>query len=68
MFVNWRKAVRVLSCFGLCVNSVVGVLPRSGVVQVTEVQNLCAKLNHLAGALPEGGIRAMLAVTKFDIG
>eukprot|EP00971_Amphidinium_carterae_P036380 715185-Amphidinium_carterae.1 len=60
--------MRVLSCFGLCVSSVVGVLPRSGVVQVTkEVQNFVATHNHLAGTLPEGGMQAMLAVSTFDL-
>eukprot|EP00971_Amphidinium_carterae_P000258 5473-Amphidinium_carterae.1 len=54
MYVIWRRALRVLSCFGLCVNGVVGVFPRSGLVQVTK-------------ELPDGGMRAMLAVTNFDI-
>eukprot|EP00971_Amphidinium_carterae_P169913 3366605-Amphidinium_carterae.1 len=69
MLLSWRRALWALSCFGLCVNCVVGVLPRSGVVQViNEVQNLVAKENSFAGALPDGGMRAMRAVTTFSIG
>eukprot|EP00971_Amphidinium_carterae_P004560 91358-Amphidinium_carterae.1 len=68
MLLNWRIAVRVLSCFGLCLNSVVGVLPPSGDVQVTnEVRKFGATHNSFAGALPDGGMRAMLAVSNFDI-
>eukprot|EP00971_Amphidinium_carterae_P123256 2440495-Amphidinium_carterae.1 len=68
MLLNRRKALRVLSCCGLCVNSVVGVLLRSGVVQVTyEVRKLVAEKNSFAGSLPDGGMRAMQAVTYFSI-
>eukprot|EP00971_Amphidinium_carterae_P050699 998255-Amphidinium_carterae.1 len=68
MPLNWHRALRVLSCYGLNVNSLVGVLPRSGVVQDTmEVQNFNAKQNRFAGTLPDGGMQAMLAVTNFDI-
>eukprot|EP00971_Amphidinium_carterae_P035401 696977-Amphidinium_carterae.3 len=58
----------VLSCFGLCVNSLVAVFPRSAVVQVTkEVQNFGATQNHLAGTLPERGMQAMLALSTFHL-
>eukprot|EP00971_Amphidinium_carterae_P040048 786091-Amphidinium_carterae.1 len=66
MHLNWRKSVRVLSCFGLYANSVAGVLPRSGFTE--EVWNIDAKQNHFAGSLPEGSMRAMMTVTYFSIG
>eukprot|EP00971_Amphidinium_carterae_P062733 1241701-Amphidinium_carterae.1 len=67
MFLNGsrlsRRALRVASCFGLCVNSVVGMLPRSGVVLVTnKVQKFGAKRNRFAGALPDRGMRTMMSV------
>eukprot|EP00971_Amphidinium_carterae_P254155 5045562-Amphidinium_carterae.1 len=68
MLLNWRRALSVLSCFRLNVNSVVGEFPRSGVVRVaTEVTGFYNKRNHFAGSLPDGGLRAMLAVSSFDI-
>eukprot|EP00971_Amphidinium_carterae_P174833 3465419-Amphidinium_carterae.1 len=68
MILNWRRTLRVLSCFGLNVNSVVGKFPRSGVVQAAnEVRSLGAEHNSFAGALPYEGMRAMLAVSNFDI-
>eukprot|EP00971_Amphidinium_carterae_P265081 5258359-Amphidinium_carterae.1 len=35
MFLHGSRALKVLYCFGLCVNSVAGVLPHSSVVQIT---------------------------------
>eukprot|EP00971_Amphidinium_carterae_P007758 153748-Amphidinium_carterae.1 len=55
--------LRALFCFGLCINSVEGVLPRSS----KEVQKFVLERNRLTGALPDGGLRAMLAMTAFNV-
>eukprot|EP00971_Amphidinium_carterae_P273741 5433123-Amphidinium_carterae.1 len=68
MLQGGSRTLRVLLLFGLCVTSIVGVLPHSGAVQVTqEVRKFVACQNRFTGALPDGGMRAMMSVTTFEI-
>eukprot|EP00971_Amphidinium_carterae_P059054 1167641-Amphidinium_carterae.1 len=62
MRLNGDRALRVLSCFGLLVNSAMGVLPRSSVVQVSKDSRWFAALeNRFTGTFPNSGMQAMMA-------
>eukprot|EP00971_Amphidinium_carterae_P109351 2165284-Amphidinium_carterae.1 len=71
---NASRTLRVFSCFGLCVNSVVGVLQSSAELLNSGKRTMMAMTgfkiygNSFAGTLPDGGIRAVMGVTEFSLG